>query len=74
MTGRLILDPELLQKLTVMDGMLYMLGEEERTQLLNRKTGENRNQRRIFEFIKAVVDYFALEGRYENFLASSSRI
>jgi len=33
----LILDPELLQKLTTMRRMLYMLGEEERTQLLIEK-------------------------------------
>ncbi len=33
----LILDPQLLQKLTVMRRMLYMLGEEERTQLLIEK-------------------------------------
>jgi transcription termination factor Rho len=33
----LILDPNLLQKLTVMRRMLYMLGEEERTQLLIEK-------------------------------------
>ena len=48
----LILDPELLQKLTVMRRMLYMLGEEERTQLLIEKLEKTETNEEFLNSLK----------------------
>jgi transcription termination factor Rho len=48
----LILDPELLQKLTTMRRMLYMLGEEERTQLLIEKLEKTETNEEFLNSLK----------------------
>jgi len=48
----LILDPELLKKLTVMRRMLYMLGEEERTQLLIEKLEKTETNEEFLNSLK----------------------
>ncbi|MGA2968016.1 MAG: transcription termination factor Rho [Candidatus Levyibacteriota bacterium] len=48
----LILAPELLQKLTVMRRMLYMLGEEERTQLLIEKLEKTETNEEFLNSLK----------------------
>jgi transcription termination factor Rho len=48
----LILDPELLQKLTIMRRMLYMLGEEERTQLLIEKLEKTETNEEFLNSLK----------------------
>ncbi|MGA2911662.1 MAG: transcription termination factor Rho [Candidatus Levyibacteriota bacterium] len=48
----LILAPELLQKLTVMRRMLYMLGEEERTQLLIEKLEKTETNEEFLDSLK----------------------
>ena len=48
----LILAPDLLQKLTVMRRMLYMLGEEERTQLLIEKLEKTETNEEFLNSLK----------------------
>jgi transcription termination factor Rho len=48
----LVLDPELLQKLTTMRRMLYMLGEEERTQLLIEKLEKTETNEEFLNSLK----------------------
>ena len=48
----LVLDPELLKKLTTMRRMLYMLGEEERTQLLIEKLDKTETNDQFLDTLK----------------------
>jgi transcription termination factor Rho len=48
----LILDPELLKKLVTMRRMLYMLGEEERTQLLIEKLDKTETNKEFLDTLK----------------------
>jgi len=50
----LVLDPELLKKLTTMRRMLYMLGEEERTQLLIEKLDKVDTNDQFLDTLKTV--------------------
>lgn len=50
----LVLDPKLLQKLTTMRRMLYMLGEEERTQLLIEKLDKVETNDEFLDTLKTV--------------------
>jgi transcription termination factor Rho len=50
----LVLDPELLKKLVTMRRMLYMLGEEERTQLLIEKLDKTETNEQFLDTLKTV--------------------